>query len=83
MNYYKVDPESELIVVYDDISLAPTDPRIRKKEARRPQWHQNIIVNLGTDRFMRVKVGVGEKLKNWGSGGLRVKSVYERRTSPL
>ena len=23
VNYYKVDPESELIVVYDDISLAP------------------------------------------------------------
>ena len=26
---------------------------------------KNIIANLGTDRFMRVKVGVGEKPKNW------------------
>ena len=34
VNYYKVDPESELIVVYDDISLAPGQIRIRKKEAR-------------------------------------------------
>ena len=31
VNYYKVDPESELIVVYDDISLAPGQIRIRKK----------------------------------------------------
>ena len=29
VNYYKVDPESELIVVYDDISLAPGQIRIR------------------------------------------------------
>ena len=40
VNYYKVNPESELIVVYDDISLAPGQIRIRKKEARAPQWHQ-------------------------------------------
>ena len=26
---------------------------------------KNIIAKLGTDRFMRVKVGVGEKPKNW------------------
>ncbi len=31
VNYYKADPESELIVVYDDISLAPGQIRIRKK----------------------------------------------------
>ena len=27
--------------------------------------YKNIIANLGTDHFMRVKVGVGEKPKNW------------------
>ena len=31
VNYYKIDPEEELIVVYDDISLAPGQIRIRKK----------------------------------------------------
>ena len=81
VNYYKVDPESELIVVYDDISLAPgqirivlfddisLNPgliRIRKKgSAGGHNGIKNIIANLGTDRFMRVKVGVGEKPKNW------------------
>ena len=32
VNYYKIDPEEELIVVYDDISLAPGQIRIRKRE---------------------------------------------------
>ena len=65
-NYYKVDPESELIVVYDDISLAPGQIRIRKKgSAGGHNGIKNIIANLGTDHFMRVKVGVGEKPKNW------------------
>ena len=31
VNYYKLDPESELIVVFDDISLEPGNIRIRKK----------------------------------------------------
>ena len=38
VNYYKLDPESELIV---------------------------IIKCLNTQRFMRIKVGVGEKPKDW------------------
>ena len=64
--YFKIDPESELIVVYDDISLAPGQIRIRKKgSAGGHNGIKNIIANLGTDHFMRVKVGVGEKPKNW------------------
>ena len=66
VNYYKLDPESELIVVFDDISLEPGNIRIRKKgSAGGHNGIKNIIANLGTDRFMRVKVGVGEKPKNW------------------
>ena len=65
MDYYKVDP-SEFIVIYDDISLVPGGIRIRKKgSAGGHNGIKNIIANLGTDHFMRVKVGVGEKPKNW------------------
>ena len=32
VNYYKMDPEEEMIVIYDDISLAPGNLRIRKKD---------------------------------------------------
>ena len=31
VNYYKLDPESEMIVIYDDIDLEPGQIRIRKK----------------------------------------------------
>ena len=31
VDFYKIDPETELIVIYDDISLAPGNLRIRKK----------------------------------------------------
>lgn len=53
-------------VLGDDISLAPGQIRIRKKgSAGGHNGIKNIIANLGTDHFMRVKVGVGEKPKNW------------------
>ena len=66
VEYYKIDPEEELIVIYDDISLEPGQLRIRPKgSAGGHNGIKNIIANLGTDRFMRVKVGVGEKPKNW------------------
>ena len=31
LHYYKIDPEEELLVIFDDISLAPGNIRIRKK----------------------------------------------------
>ncbi len=53
-------------VIYDDISLDVGQLRIRKKgSAGGHNGIKNIIANLGTDHFMRVKVGVGEKPKNW------------------
>ena len=66
LNYYKLDPESEMIVVYDDISLAPGNIRIRKKgSAGGHNGIKNIIAMAGTQNFMRIKVGVGEKPKGW------------------
>lgn len=66
VNYYKVDPEEELIVIYDDISLAPGYIRVRKKgSAGGHNGIKNIIAQLGTDKFKRIRVGVGEKPKNW------------------
>lgn len=63
--YYKVEPEN-LIIVYDDISLAPGNLRIRAKgSAGGHNGIKNIIAQLGTQEFPRVKVGVGEKPKGW------------------
>lgn len=66
LDYYKVDEEEELIVVYDDISLVPGGLRIRGKgSAGGHNGIKSIIQHLGHDVFKRVKVGVGEKPKGW------------------
>lgn len=62
IDFYKVDPEEELLVIYDDISLHPGQLRIRKKgSAGGHNGIKNIIQHLGTQTFPRIKVGVGEK----------------------
>lgn len=60
-DYYKIAPE-ETIVIYDDISLDPGQLRIRLKgSAGGHNGIKNIIANLGTQDFPRIKVGVGAK----------------------
>ena len=62
VDFYKINPEEELIVIYDDISLEPGQLRIRPKgSAGGHNGIKNIIAHLGTQVFKRVKVGVGEK----------------------
>ena len=66
VDYYKIDPEEELIVLYDDISLDPGNIRIRAKgSAGGHNGIKSIIAHLGTTVFPRIKVGVGEKPKNY------------------
>ena len=65
-NYFKIDPETELIVIYDDIDLEPGQLRVRKKgSAGGHNGIKNIIRRLGTEKFLRVRVGVGAKPKDW------------------
>ena len=66
MDFYKIDPEEDMLVIYDDISLAPGNIRIRKKgSAGGHNGIKSIIAHAGTQTFMRVKVGVGEKPSGW------------------
>ncbi|MFQ6806705.1 MAG: aminoacyl-tRNA hydrolase [Lachnospiraceae bacterium] len=66
VDYYKIDPETELLVIYDDISLEPGNIRIRKKgSAGGHNGIKSIIAQLGTQNFQRIRIGVGEKPKNW------------------
>ena len=59
-DYYKVAPE-DILVIYDDISLAPGQLRIRAKgSAGGHNGIKSIIAHLGTQEFPRVKVGIGE-----------------------
>lgn len=66
MNFYKLDPAEELIVVFDDINLEPGFIRIRKKgSAGGHNGIKDIIAKTGSDQFSRVKVGVGKKPDGW------------------
>ena len=66
VDYFKIDEEQDLIVIYDDISLPPGQIRIRKKgSAGGHNGIKNIIAHLGTQVFPRIKVGVGEKPKKY------------------
>ncbi|MCM1106054.1 MAG: aminoacyl-tRNA hydrolase [Blautia sp.] len=62
VNFYKLDPETELLVIFDDISLSPGNIRVRKKgSAGGHNGIKSIIRELGTQNFLRIKVGVGER----------------------
>ena len=66
VDYYKIDPETELIIVSDDITLSPGGIRIRKKgSAGGHNGLKNIIAQLGTENFSRIRIGVGEKPKGY------------------
>ena len=66
LDYYKVDVETELLVIFDDISLDVGQLRIRKKgSAGGHNGIKNIIQHLGGNVFQRIKVGVGEKPKEY------------------
>lgn len=66
VHFYKIDPEKELIVIYDDIDLEPGQLRIRKQgSAGGHNGMKDIIKQLGTQKFTRVKVGVGAKPQGW------------------
>lgn len=62
IDFYKVDEKNELIVISDDINLDMGQLRIRKRGS--DGGHnglKNIILHLGHNEFIRVRMGVGEK----------------------
>lgn len=64
--FYKLDPAAEVIVIYDDIALEPGNIRVRKKgSAGGHNGIKNIIAHLGTQEFQRIRIGVGEKPKEY------------------
>lgn len=61
-DYFKVDPQTQVCIIYDDTSMDVGRIRIRKKgSAGGHNGIKSIISHLGTDVFVRVKIGIGEK----------------------
>ena len=60
VSYFKIDID-DIIVVFDDMALAPGKIRLRPSGSSGGQkGMQNIIDNLGTDKIKRIRVGIGE-----------------------
>ena len=58
-DFYKIPPE-RIIVIADDTALPPGRLRIRRRgSAGGHNGLKNIIAQLGTDEFPRIKIGVG------------------------
>ena len=66
VDFYKIDPANELVVISDDIDLEPGHVRIRKKGSAGGQnGLKHIIQCLGTQEFIRIRVGTGAKPADW------------------
>ncbi|MEG1971813.1 MAG: aminoacyl-tRNA hydrolase, partial [Oscillospiraceae bacterium] len=61
MNFYKLPPD-RLIIISDDVNLPTGKLRIRTKgSAGGHNGLKDIIYKLGSEDFVRIRVGVGEK----------------------
>ena len=67
MDFYKVDPEEEFLVIYDDISLDAGQLRIRKKEAPEGITGSGISYSIWGRRCF-----CGSR---WGSAGSRMDTI--------
>ncbi len=75
-DFYKI-PSENIIVICDDINLAPGKVRVRKKGSDGGQKGlRSIIAHLATDEFVRIRMGVGAKphpdydLADWVLGAI-------------
>lgn len=65
LNFHSLGAE-DLIVVYDDADLPLATIRLRTKgSAGGHNGIKNILYHLNTDEFMRIKIGIGEKPKEY------------------
>ncbi|WP_039043143.1 aminoacyl-tRNA hydrolase [Sporosarcina sp. ZBG7A] len=59
MDYYEID-DDEIVVIYDDLDLAPGKLRLRAKGgAGGHNGMKSLIAHIGTNEFNRIRVGVG------------------------
>jgi len=64
VSYFKIDI-SDILVIYDDMALAPGKIRLRPSgSSGGHKGIQNIIDNLGTQDIKRIRVGIGEPTYN-------------------
>jgi len=61
LNFYKLPP-TDAIIIYDDVALQVGEIRVREQGSAAGQKGMiNIIAQLQTDEFPRIRIGVGDK----------------------
>lgn len=61
INFFKIDIK-DVIVIYDEIQVAPGKIRIRTKgSSGGHNGMKSIIENLGTEEFARIRIGIGSQ----------------------
>jgi PTH1 family peptidyl-tRNA hydrolase len=59
--WYKIDTEHELLVIYDDLDLPFGALRLRERgSAGTHNGMKSVIAQLGTQTFPRIRVGIGQ-----------------------
>ncbi len=65
ISFYKV-PSENVIILFDDISLAPGNLRVKRSGSHGGHnGMRNIIQLAKTDNFPRIKIGIGAKPTDW------------------
>jgi PTH1 family peptidyl-tRNA hydrolase len=62
INFYKINPEKDMLIVYDDMDLPLGKIRIKEKgSAGGHNGIKSVISHVG-DKFIRIKCGIGKAL---------------------
>ncbi|WP_339252557.1 aminoacyl-tRNA hydrolase [Sporosarcina sp. FSL W8-0480] len=82
MDYFDAELE-DIVVLYDDLDLAPGKLRLRQKgSAGGHNGMKSLIAHLGTDTFNRIRIGIGRP-----EGGMKVSdyvlSTFGKEEQPL
>lgn len=83
MDYYRIEAD-KLIVIYDDVDIEVGKMRIRKKGS---SGHHNgmksIIEHIGTENFVRIRMGIGRPEHDMVNHVLGIMSDEELQTIPF
>lgn len=81
MHYYKMNPE-QLIVIHDDTEVPAGEFRIKKGgSAMGHNGIKSIIQHLGTNDFIRIRVGIGSVPQGWEKSNYVLSKIPENEFS--
>ena len=64
VNFYKLDPKRDILIISDDIDMEFAKVRFREKWSHGGQnGLRDIITKLGIDEVARIKIGIGRHEK--------------------